>query len=565
MEKGMEERFRFLARAKKSSIIRILCLLAICLVLSITILHGGRPQPSKAAGSADVTVDFGSRQNTAYPIPPNLLGIAGIGMGVALQHDGGAVPQANFRFTKLGDFDYMSQIFPTATSATNPSQQNWSQFDMQLGLAVSYHLQPMITLAYTPGWLQPQNQKPPVTNPCLTYQPPYNQAYVKPTYIVNGQDTGVQMWAQLAQQFVAHVDQQFPQVQPLYEIWNQPDGASFLCMPKGDQNADQDRVTAYKSIFAAAAPLMKQQASKDGVQIKIGGPALVFAMQKHLTYWLPNLLNDPSIYPYIDFFSYHRFLRGTSFNGGSNSFVANAQDPMFGVDAEYAQVAKLVQAGKQPNAATTPIYIDEYNMDSCKPGQCKNDPTYAPLTNALFLADVLNTVNDTKSANGPAKAVPAGLGFYTWNIKFQSLCMFGILDAKLDCSNQGTIQPYPQYYSYELFGGANYLNLPDGGYVANSATANPAGIYVTGFYTRSLDNIVIINTTATNYPALNVFAQNPGNVSNNQATVFTVAFNKNNPSSSISTQQVNLVSGQNGYTAAMHVPAYTVVALSIAA
>lgn len=560
--KSLQERNRFPLRGKKNSV----CLLAVFLALSFVILHSGTLQSSRAATSSPaVTVDFGSRQNTAHPIPSNLFGVAGIGIGVVLNHDGAAVSQANLRLTKLGDFDYMSQIFPTAASVTDPTQQNWTQFDMQMELAVNYQLQPMITLAYTPSWLQPQNQKPPLPNPCLTYNPPYNIAYVKPVYMINGHDRGPQMWARLAQLFVAHVDQKFPQVKPLYEIWNQPDGASFLCMPKSDTNADQDRVTAYKAIFAAAAPLMKQQASKDGVQIKVGGPALVYAMQNHLKLWLPNLLNDPSIYPYMDFFSYHRFLRGTSFNSGSNSFVGNAQDPNFGVDAEYEQVAKLVHAGKQPNAATTPIYIDEYNMDSCKPGQCKNDPTYAPLTNGLFLVDVLNTVIDTKSPYGPADALPVGLGFYTWNIKYESLCMFGVLDTNLDCSNQGTIQPYPQYYSYELFGGANYLNMTDGGYVANAATASQAGLYVTGFYTSSLDNIVIVNATGTDYPALTVLAQNPGEVTSTQGQVYTVAFNKSNPSSSISAQQVNLVQEQDGYTATFDIPANTVLALSIPA
>src|SRR5438105_3003826 len=133
--------------------------------------------------------------------------------------------------------------------------------------------------------------------------------------------------------------------------------------------------------------------------------------------------------------------------------------------------------------------------------------------------------------------------------------MFGVIVTELDCSNQGTIQPYPQYYAYELFGGANYLNMTNGGYVANAATASQAGLYVTGFYTRSLDNIVIVNATGTDYPALTVLAQNPGKVTSTQAHVYTVAFNRSNPSSSISTQQVNLVQGQNGYTATFHVPA----------
>src|SRR5260370_9188589 len=128
-------------------------------------------------------------------------------------------------------------------------------------------------------------------------------------------------------------------------------------MPKGDTNADADRVTAYKAIYAAAAPLMRQQANKDGVQIKIGGPALVYALQNHLQMWLPALLNDPSIYPYVDFISYHRYLYGSTFNGGGSSLVATAQDPLLGVKAKSQQVAKPSRSPKQPNAPTTPLSL----------------------------------------------------------------------------------------------------------------------------------------------------------------------------------------------------------------
>jgi hypothetical protein len=51
----------------------------------------------------------------------------------------------------------MSQIFPTAASVNNPSQQNWSLFDTEMALAASYNMQPLISLEYTPTWLQRQN------------------------------------------------------------------------------------------------------------------------------------------------------------------------------------------------------------------------------------------------------------------------------------------------------------------------------------------------------------------------------------------------------------------------
>ncbi|GAC1656520.1 MAG: hypothetical protein NVS4B7_00520 [Ktedonobacteraceae bacterium] len=508
--------------------------------------------------------DFGSRQNRAYPIPYQFLGVGGIGLGTALNNDGSAIPQANFRLTKLGDYDYLSLIFPTAASLTNSSQQSWAKFDTEMSLVASYQLQPIITLAYTPRWLQPQNQNPPLANPCLTNNPPAQSTRIKPTYIVNGQDEGPQVWGQLAALMVAHVDHNFPQVHPMYEIWNEPDQAQFMCVPDGDPNAQQDRLAQYKAIFAAAAPQMRQQASRDGTQIKIGGPAIAYALQQQLSIWFSGLLNDPTIYPYMDFVTYQRYLYGTSFTGGSTALVSNAQDPLLGITAEYEQVARAVHAGRQPNATTTPIYLDEYNMNSCVPNICRNDPTLGPLNNALFLADLLNTVNDTSTSFGHAYAVPAGLAFYTWNIPGGNLCMFGVIDAQMDCSTNGTIVPYPQYYTYELFGGSNYLNMTNGGYVANAVSSSHAGVYVTGFSTNTSDSIVIVNTTATDYPTMNVLAQNPGQSSATQATVYTLQYAQH-PASPIVSQQVTLYQAKGGYAGIVHVPAYTTVAITFTA
>ena len=562
MQKSKQARPHFLTR----KFTNILCLLLLGLAVPLAVLNHSNTQGTKAATSADVTVDFGTRQNKAHPIPSTFIGSGGVGLKLVTKNIGSAVSQANFRFTKLGDYDYLGLIFPTASSVTQPAQQSWTHIDEELQLALTYHLQPMIELAYTPGWLQPQNQNPPQPNLCLEYNPPFVSHSSAPMYIVNGKDQGSQMWGRLAALVVAHVDQKFPQAHPLYEIWNQPDGSQFLCAPKTDPNPAQYRYNAYRAMYAAAAPQMKQQAQKDGVQIKIGGPALVYALQNHLS-WFSNLLNDPAIYPYVDFISYHRYMAAPNFNSGSNSFVAQAQGSLFGIASQFEQVAKIVRAGKQPNAANTPIYMDEYSLNTCAPNHCVNDPTTSPLMNALFVMDFLNAVNDTKSPYGAPHAVPATVALYSWDIPLHYLCMFGAYDAKMDCGGQfgTTIQPYPEYYVYDLLGGSNYLNISDSGYVANGASANPGGAFATGFYTKSRDSIVIVNTTGKDYPALNVLAQNPGTVSGSQANVYTVSINRSNPSQSISTRQVSLVKGSNGYSASVHLPANSVIAISFAA
>src|SRR5205823_12531667 len=77
------------------------------------------------------------------------------------------IPRANFRLTRLVS-DILLSIFPTPASATNPSQQIWDKFDAQISEAASANLRPIITLAYSPRWLQPQNQNPSQPNYCLS-------------------------------------------------------------------------------------------------------------------------------------------------------------------------------------------------------------------------------------------------------------------------------------------------------------------------------------------------------------------------------------------------------------
>jgi len=120
---------------------------------------GQSPQSTISSSTADVSVDYGNRQINTYPIPSTILGIGGVGLKLVVRNnnDSNAIHQVNFHLTKLGDYDFMSQIFPTAASVTNPAQQDWSLFDTEMALAANYNMQPLISLEYTPNWLQPQN------------------------------------------------------------------------------------------------------------------------------------------------------------------------------------------------------------------------------------------------------------------------------------------------------------------------------------------------------------------------------------------------------------------------
>ena len=174
-----------------------------------------------------------------------------------------------------------------------------------------------------------------------------------------------------------------------------------------------------------------------------------------------------------------------------------------------------------------------------------------------MFADLLNSVNDTHSQSGAASSVPAGIAFWAWSSK--KYCMFGKLDAALDCTlDQTSPQPYPPYYSYLLLGGRNYLGLADGGYVANSATTTQKGLVVAGFYTNMRDNVLVVNTTGQNEEQLNILITSPGSI---KAAANYYVLNSANPH--IATQKVDLSSQDNGYIASVSVPAYSTVALSI--
>jgi len=461
------------------------------------------------------------------------------------------LPQANLKLTRIGDF--MAGIFPTQASATDPAQQNWSQFDNAMTIIGQNHLQPILILSYTPAWLQPQNQNPPQPNYCLTNANKVDGSHVKPTFMQNGQDSGAQKWGQLAALVVAHMDAKFSNVHALYELWNEPDGITYWCEKDGDPNAGAERLSEYKTLYAAAAPLVKQQAQQDGVQIQIGGPALAFVTARATT-WIPALVNDPTIAPYIDFISYHMYVNGKSWT----QLVQKTQDAKVGYLAEFQLVASLVHAGHQPNAQSTPIYIDEYNGNACTPNLCRSNPTYAPLWNSLFIADLLNTVTTQIPGKNISSSVPAGVVYFTWSSPPAQYCMFGEINANLDCATGSNDQPYPQYYTYKLIGGPSFLNIADSAYDANAVASDKRGVIVAGFYTQGHDAILIVNTTATNYIGSNILAKNPGETSTT-AMFYTL----NSANSQIASQQVNLQHRKLGLEVTATIPAYSTVAITL--
>ncbi len=517
------------------------------------------PTPTIPA-SAQITSDFGSRLSTKYPISNQFLGMnAGNFLGT-IDQASSYLHQANFQQIRMAtDFP---TIFPTPASATDPTQQSWFGFDQQLQRIIQQGFHPILTLAYSPTWMQPQNQNPAQPNYCLLSSDPRAQTFpshVKPAYMVNGVDKGIAKWALMAAQVVAHMDKTYPKLNPYYEIWNEPDGVRYMCTANNDPNPQNTKWTYYRPIYAAAAPQMKAQAQKDNMSIKVGGPALAYP-RGHSKFWFPLFVNEPTIAPYIDFISYHQYSAADTWDGTKPALLTLMQVPPFSVANQYEYISSVIHAGKQPNAKTTPIYIDEFNTDDTATHCCRYNATYGPLWTSLFVADMLNSVNDTGAQYGPALAVPSAILYYAQSSSTDGFCLLGD-PIRMNCAVTSNMKPYPPYYALDLLCGSNYLGITNGGYVAGPATTNAPGIVISDVYTSSKDDILIVNSSGHSYTQVTVFVQNPGSI---QTTASLYTLNQANPT--IGSQQVTLSStGNGGYKVTISLPADSTVALSMAA
>jgi len=469
---------------------------------------------------SNIAVDFGSRTNTKYPIPAGILGANHVD---GLHNPADISLIANAGVTVSRTYAQIETVYATPTP-------NWTKIDPLIANLQAKGMHVLLQVAYTPVWLQPN------PNPCGSGN-------------TTAVPTNLNTWGQLAASYVAHMDAKFPGVVTDYEIWNEPDGTG-IC---GNVN----RLNAYLSIYAAAAPLMKQQAAADGVSIRVGGPTTTGVNPT----WFPALLSNASTAPYVDFLSYHSYMLGgptvdatwDTYNG-ETSLYQQTQGPG-GAGPLYAKAASLVAAGKQPLGAFTPIYVDEYNtnwafIQDC----CRNDPTYSPVWNAMYVSDLLNTVY-----SGTA-AVPGKLSYYAASA-YPYFCLIGTWDTDMDCqySQGSTPEPYPQYYAYQLMASPNYLAINSGGYMAASIAppSGGGGLVTTAFYTANQDSILIVNPTATDYSQITISMQNVG-FSSPHALLYQIVNGQ-----SINSSSLALTPAGNAYTARISVPAYTVMAISV--
>lgn len=461
---------------------------------------------------SSVAADFGSRSG-GNAIAPRMFGY---GRAESIHTSAHRTLLTNAGVTVARLYAQIPLVYATPTP-------NWSKVDPLISSVRAAGQKVMLQLAYSPPWLA---------------------SHCGPSGNYLAAPSDMNKWGQIAASYVAHMDAAFPGVVEDYEIWNEPNTGS-LCA--------SNQLSAYQAIYAAAAPLMKQV----NPAIRIGGPVIAGTSPS----WIGGLLSNPATAPYVDFVSYHQYLFGTPYmdnqwdnNDVSLSLYQKTQDPNSGAAAPYRFVYGLVKAGKQPKGGATPIYLTEYNTNfTFAQDCCKNDPVYAPVWNALYVTDMLNTVYS---------GVPAVQKLvYFAGSAYPYFCLIGVRDPTMDCLYSGGSNPvpYPQYFPYQLMGSTSYLGLVNGGNMARSITpqTGSGGLAVTAFYTSGQDAIVITNPTAEAYSQLAVSFQNAG-YSSPRGTHYQIV-----NGASISSTPIGLSQNGSTFTAHIDVPAYSVQAVSL--
>jgi len=464
------------------------------------------------AQSQTVSADFGDRSGTTPVVPSGMFAVGGIGSTLSDRGAINALAAAGINETRF--WIDLSQIY----SKNNPT---FKALDRTLEALKSAGVHPIAVIQGDPSNLGETSCAPP---------------------------SDIWQWGQLAAGVVAHIDQKFPGLLQEYEIWNEPELPTSLCVAD-----DTERLNTYVSMFAAAASAMHAQAKADGESIRTGGP--VISRIALAPVWIPALTNNDSTAPYVDFVSFHLYVTGQiNIDLGMTwwDLYSTTQSSAHGLIHDYNLIEPLVRAGQQPNAASTPIYISEFNDNwAGSPDCCRNDPTYGSLWNTVAMTDFLNVVY-----NG-ATTVPSRLVYF--NVSgYRYFCIMGEWNSKMDC-NPSVMEPYPQFYAYQLFASPDYLDLQAGGNMAVSvSSANTSALETTAFYTSSADSVVVVNPTSTTYSKLNITLTNPG-LTSPTGTVFLL----DNPHGKIASESVALRSISGGYAATVEVPPHSTVALSV--
>jgi hypothetical protein len=487
----------------------------------------GTAASAKITVFSEINVDYDSRSTTLPAINPNLFGAE----RMESLHD-----TADIDLVMAAGIGYARIYAQIPLVFSTNSTPNWRPIDFLVQRFSAAGLKVMLQMVQTPAWLQPN------PNPCGS-----------------GNTTAVpsdmNAWGSLAAQYVKHMDEAFPGVVTDYEIWNEPNTTAFC---------SSNRPVDYMKLYSAAAPLMRAQAATDAQSTglpaaRIGGPA-TSGLQPG---WVNEMLADPVISQNVDFISYHDYL----FNNHQTqamwdtynnvvSVYQRTQDSGAGPGHTYAYASRLIASGKQPQGKSLPIYNTEYNLNwQFAKNCCANDPTYSPVWNSMYAADMLNAIYNGAS-------IPPGHMIYFAATALPYFCLVGTIDPNMDCAypDSSSPQPYPQYYAYQLFGASNYLDLEAGGYMAKSISpgTDGNGIVVTAFYTKDLDAIVIINPNQNTLSNVPISLANTG-LTSAQGALYQIVNGQSIQSSPISLQK----QAGTSYTTTLNIRPYSVQAIAI--
>lgn len=480
---------------KYKALFWILLIAILLLLIAYLIVH--IPQPT-------ISVDFANR-NGGVAVSQNFIGIGGVGTTLSDAAAIKLVSAINLRGNRI--WASIDLIYKTQTP-------DYGLFDQQLDRATADGRRPVIVVQGTPPWMG--------VSACST---PPNLA----------------QWAQLAAQLIAHIEQRKPGAAQGYEIWNEPDSTSFC---------SSDPLNDYMKMYAAAGAAIRQSTP----QVKIGGPALA-APGPNTATWIPRFVSAPTA-QYVDFVSFHLYITGNpnlphmTWTDLYNQSQANPG----GLSYYYRTLESYVRKGSQPNAATTPIYITEYNVNYVYSSNCcQNDPIYGPLWNTVAIVDWLNATNDG------AQRDPDTIDYFMAADSKGFFCIMGQINEQMDCKppSGGTgYKPYPQYLTYQLFTASNYLNLEDGATVLPRPTV-PDGVDAAALYTADKDVLILVNPTGEPIRDAIVKLANPG-IHAVDGEIATLTY-----SSLIRRELPLLPTAVNHFAAQVNIPAHATVAITL--
>jgi hypothetical protein len=492
----------------------------------ITIVDSSVDQKASATVNVftNVSVNFGSRSTALHAVPANMFGAERMDS----LHDA-----ADLDLVKAGGINYARfyALIPEVFKTTTP---DWPAIDTVIERVSAGGVKVMLQMYQTPPYLQPS------PNTCQQ-----GAVYSMPT--------NVDDWAKMAAEYVKHMDATFPGVVTDYEIWNEPNTIS-MCV------ASADRLPDYLKLYDAAGPLMRAQIKADHSTARVGGPATAGFNET----WTKGVLTDSVASQNIDFLSYHDYMfGGTQLNAQWDTYTDNTtsvyqktQNTGAGPGQTYRYAQTIIATGKQPQGKNIPVYNTEYNLNwAYEPECCRNSPTYAPVWNGLYIADLLNDVYSG------APNVISHLVYFAANAH-PYFCLVGEIDSNMDCLYplNSSPRPYPSYFAYQLFGAAKYLGLEDGGHMAESIHPGTAGngMVVTAFFTSSLDAVVVMNPSQYTYTDLVIDADDTGIVSP-EATLYRIVNGEEIESGALTLNAL----GGTSFSAAVTIEPYSVQAIAI--